>query len=96
MRARVIHAQAWRHARGQHDPNTQLRSKKLKMACDMTPEAGHLLKSAMRELMLSVRSYTKILKVARTIADLAGAAAIEPAHLAEAIQYRSLDRQLWA
>jgi len=58
----------------------------------MTPEAAELLRTAMQELHFS----DKILKVARTIADLADADALRPEHLAEAIQYRSLDRQLWA
>jgi magnesium chelatase family protein len=61
----------------------------------MTGEALNLLKSAMRELTLSARSYTKILKISRTIADLAASDQILPEHIAEAIQYRSLDRQLW-
>ena len=95
IRARVIRAQKWRHKRGQQHTNAQLTSKELKTHCDMTPEAWSLLKSAMREFMLSARSYTKILKISRTIADLAASHRILPEHIAEAIQYRSLDRQLW-
>ena len=95
IRARVMNAQRWRRKRGQKRTNAQLSSKELKVYCEMTPEAGNLLKSAMRELTLSARSYTKILKVARTIADLAQQETIQPDHLAEAIQYRSLDRQWW-
>ena len=54
-----------------------------------------LLTRAMRELRLSARSYEKILKIARTIADLTGEDVLEPTHIAEAVQYRALDRQLW-
>jgi magnesium chelatase family protein len=54
-----------------------------------------LLRHAMQELHLSARAYDRILKVARTIADLAGAGAVAAEHVLEAVQYRSLDRQLW-
>ncbi len=76
--------------------NAQLRHRDLRSACAMTTEAAALLASAMRQLRLSARSHDKILKLSRTIADLAEAETIQPAHLAEAIQYRSLDRQWWA
>ena len=95
IRERVLRAQKWRRRRGQQHTNAQLSSKELKTYCQMTPEAAGLLKSAMRELTLSARSYTKILKISRTIADLAESRRIQPEHIAEAIQYRSLDRQLW-
>jgi magnesium chelatase family protein len=63
--------------------------------CSITPESKDLLTSAIKELSLSARAYDKILKVARTIADLEGQAEIRPEHIAEAIQYRSLDRNWW-
>ena len=95
IRARVLQAQTYRRKRGQTCQNAQLRSRDLKTHCQMTSEAFKLLKSALQELALSARSYTKILKVSRTIADLSQQETIQPDHLAEAIQYRSLDRQWW-
>ncbi len=76
-------------------PNAQLRGRALRQACALAAEAKNLLKSAMTELGLSARSYDKILRIARTIADLSDAETVLPEHIAEAIQYRSLDRQLW-
>ncbi len=92
IRARVQRAIAWREQRGQHQPNARLSAKDLKGHCQLTADATKLLRTAMQELELSARSYTKLLKIARTIADLAEQPTIQPDHLAEAIQYRSLDR----
>jgi magnesium chelatase family protein len=65
----------------------------IKQYCPLGPEAQHLLEAAMERLGLSARAFHRILKIARTIADLEGEEAIGPAHVAEAVQYRSLDRQ---
>ncbi len=67
----------------------------LKQHCRLDSESQDMLRLAMAELQLSARAYDRILKVSRTIADLAGAASIRTEHLAEAIQYRTLDRNLW-
>lgn len=73
--------------------NAQMASRDLKRVCAPEPAAERLLETAMAKLGLSARAYTRILKVARTIADLDGApATIAASHVAEAIQYRSLDR----
>jgi magnesium chelatase family protein len=64
--------------------------------CELTSAGANLLKTAMTRLQLSARAYDRILKVARTGADLAGSPDIKIEHLAEAIQYRSLDREGWS
>jgi len=71
-------------------------SKLLKEICIINQAGQSLLKTAMERLNLSARAYDRILKVGRTIADLAASTDIKAEHLAEAIQYRSLDRAGWA
>ncbi len=76
--------------------NAQMSSKQVKELCIITTAGQNLLNKAMDKLGLSARAYDRILKVSRTIADLAGSNDILIEHLAEAIQYRSLDRDNWA
>ena len=76
--------------------NARMGTRELKAFCALDESTLELLKMAMTELKLSARAYDRILKVARTIADLAGSERLTSDHLSEAIQYRSLDRQLWA
>jgi len=75
--------------------NAQMSVKQIREFCKLSEESLSLLKTAMDKLNLSARAYDRILKVARTIADLANSKSISPDHIAEAIQYRSLDREGW-
>jgi magnesium chelatase family protein len=75
--------------------NARMGSKELKIYCGLDEATLDLLKTAMGDMNLSARAYDRILKVARTIADLAGKEKIEADQISEAIQYRTLDRQLW-
>jgi len=75
--------------------NASMRAKDMSKFCSLKDDAQSILKMAIGELNFSARAYDRILKVSRTIADLAGKEQIEPEHISEAIQYRTLDRQFW-
>jgi magnesium chelatase family protein len=99
IRDRVLAARRRQITRFKDKPkitcNARMGPKELKAHCELDEPTRELLKFAMADLNLSARAYDRILKVARTIADLAGAEKIAAEHVSEAIQYRSLDRQLW-
>ncbi|MBL7870601.1 MAG: YifB family Mg chelatase-like AAA ATPase [Cyclobacteriaceae bacterium] len=100
IRARVVKARAMQSERfnGQKNIycNAMMPANMVKQICEINDAGRTLLKTAMERLGLSARAYDRILKVSRTIADLAGTPEIKIEHLAEAIQYRSLDREGWA
>ena len=99
VRARVTRARQIQTERFANVPNihsnAQMSSKLIQKYCVLDNECSILLKGAMDRLNLSARAYDRILKVARTIADLDNSENIKKEHLAEAIQYRSLDRENW-
>jgi magnesium chelatase family protein len=98
IRERVNRARKVQEARYQGSGvfcNAQLNSKQLKKYCFLDEESSKLIEMATNNLGLSARAYDRILKVARTIADLDGENEIKSNHIAEAIQYRSLDREYW-
>lgn len=94
MKARDLQEKRFEQKEGTYC-NAQMSSKQLKEICNINQVGQTLLKAAMDKLNLSARAYDRILKVSRTIADLDGSDEINPEHLAEAIQYRSLDREGW-
>jgi len=98
IRKRVEDARSIQNDRFSKDKiffNSQMSHKQIRKYCILTEDAKTLLKTAIRELRFSARSYDKILKVARTIADLDNAETIMPEHISEAVRYRSLDKDLW-
>lgn len=95
IKAREIQEERYKAHPGVYS-NAQMSSKMLKEICVISTAGQNLLKKTMERLNLSARAYDRILKVSRTIADLAGSEEIKIEHLAEAIQYRSLDREGWA
>jgi magnesium chelatase family protein len=99
IRERVVAARRRQQARFAGKPrmscNARMGTKEIRNYCAIDEATLELMKMAMQDKNLSARAYDRILKVARTIADLAGAEKISSDHVGEAIQYRSLDRQLW-
>ena len=99
IRERVVAARKRQQTRFAHKPkitcNARMGPKELKEFCALDTAAQELLKFAMADLNFSARAYDRILKVARTIADLVASDNVLADHVSEAIQYRSLDRQIW-
>jgi magnesium chelatase family protein len=90
LAARKIQQQRYQDT-GPH-ANAHMSRRQVEECCQLSPESQKVLQSAMKKLGLSARAYERILKVARTIADLEASPNISTAHLSEAIQYRNLDR----
>jgi magnesium chelatase family protein len=96
LQARQTQLQRFADARQKTYCNAQMTSGQIRTHCELSHECERLLERDMTQQGLSARAHDRILKVARTIADLESVAAIEPKHIAEAIQYRTLDRTYWA
>ncbi|WP_417352146.1 YifB family Mg chelatase-like AAA ATPase [Flavobacterium alkalisoli] len=92
--AREIQTKRFEHLENTHY-NAQMSTKQIREYCELDETSLQLLKTAMERLNLSARAYDRILKVSRTIADLDNSPNVEPQHISEAIQYRSLDREGW-
>ena len=93
MQAREIQLDRFKGRKGIY-ANADMQSKEIREFCRIDAQGEDLLKMAITKLGLSARAYDRILKVGRTIADMSGSADIRPEHISEAIQYRSLDRNL--
>lgn len=94
LRARAIQSERFADESGVHC-NAQMSSRLIRRHCTLTPECQKMLENAMEKFGLSARAYDRILKVSRTIADLAGSPTIQQPHIFEAIGYRQLDRPEW-
>ena len=97
MRARDIQLRRFSSStRARIYANAQITPRLIRTFCELSADCERLLERAMTQQGFTARAHDRILKVARTVADLEGAEAIEPKHIAEAIQYRTLDRTFWA
>jgi magnesium chelatase family protein len=99
IRGRVLAARERQHQRFKADrifTNAQMHTRQIRTYCELSAEAERLLERAMQQQGLSARAHDRILKVARTIADLDAQPGITVGHIAEAIQYRTLDRSFWS
>jgi magnesium chelatase family protein len=99
IRERLMHAREIQLQRFKADKiycNAQMAPRQIRTYCDLSADCERLLERAMTQQGLSARAHDRILKVSRTVADLEGANTIQPKHIAEAIQYRTLDRTFWA
>ena len=95
IRARQIQLNRFAVAGEKIYGNAQMTTRQIRTYCELGSESERLLERAMQQQGLSARAHDRILKVARTIADLEGALQLESKHIAEAIQYRTLDRTYW-
>src|SRR5580693_5253524 len=96
LKARALQRDRFANAREKIYSNAQMSTRQIRAFCELGPDAEKLLERAMQQQGLTARAHDRILKVARTIADLEGTENLSVAHLAEAIQYRTLDRSYWA
>src|SRR5580692_2237185 len=96
LKAREIQTERFTKAAEKIYSNAQMSTRQIRAFCELGPDAERLLERAMQQQGLTARAHDRILKVARTIADLEGASSVTVPHIAEAIQYRTLDRSYWS
>ena len=96
LKARALQRERFASAKERIYSNAQMGTRQIRTFCELGADAEKLLERAMQQQGLTARAHDRILKVARTIADLEGAASVMVSHIAEAIQYRTLDRSYWS